>query len=91
MTERDFDYWTEILKTHFPGDPLLRKLGRTFVRRSPEEALRLMEIRVKECLEHERLQDYVPGFQKAIEKAIERIRAMIDQLDHAPPSAVKLP
>lgn len=75
MTKRDFDHWVEILRTHFPDNHLLRRLGRTLVRRTPEEALRLMEIHVKQCQEDKRMRKDVPGFQKAAEK----FRAMIDQ------------
>jgi hypothetical protein len=38
MTQAAFDYWVQILRTHFPEHPLLARLGKTFVPRLPEEA-----------------------------------------------------
>jgi hypothetical protein len=37
MTRAAFDYWVEILRTHFPAHPALNGLGTTFLPRLPEE------------------------------------------------------
>jgi hypothetical protein len=37
MTQAAFDYWVDILRTHFPTHPLLTRLGTTFRPRLPEE------------------------------------------------------
>jgi hypothetical protein len=37
MTKIAFDYWVEILRTHFPEHPALTRLGTTFFPRLPEE------------------------------------------------------
>jgi hypothetical protein len=38
MTQSEFDYWVEILETHFPDHPRLAELGRKFYPCTPEEA-----------------------------------------------------
>jgi hypothetical protein len=38
MTQEAFDYWVDILKTHFPDLPILQKLGKKFRPCLPEEA-----------------------------------------------------
>ena len=87
MTNRDFDHWVEILRTHFPDNLRLRRLGKTFVRRSPEEALRQMELMVERCQKDARMREHLSGFQEVAE----RIRAMIDQPEDMPPAGVKEP
>jgi hypothetical protein len=37
MTQAAFDYWVDILRTHFPTHPVLARLGTTFRPRLPEE------------------------------------------------------
>ena len=38
MTREAFDYWVDILATHFPDHPALNRLGTTCFPRLPEEA-----------------------------------------------------
>lgn len=45
MTQEAFDYWVDILKTHFPTHHRLADVGTTFVPRLPEEAAALKAAR----------------------------------------------
>ena len=35
MTHEEFDHWVAILRTHFPDDPRLARLGKTWFPRTP--------------------------------------------------------
>jgi hypothetical protein len=85
MSQEDFDHWVDILRTHFPNDPHLAGLGVSFIRCSPEEALRRIEIQLQQCLDDERLRPYVPTLRKKADE----FRGMTDQADYTPPSEVK--
>jgi hypothetical protein len=87
MRQKEFDHWVDILRTHFPDSPRLRDLGVSFVCRTPEEALRLMEIQVQECRHDERLREYTATFQKTAEQ----FRAMIARPDDPTPWEAKQP
>ncbi len=43
MTQAEFDYWVEVLRTHFPAHPVLGRLGTAFRPCLPEEAEAIKE------------------------------------------------
>jgi hypothetical protein len=66
MRKKDFDYWVDILKSHFPDHPCVRRLGVTFAPRLPEEEL-------NQSLEDERLR----GFASTLGKLVKKIQSLV--------------